>query len=149
LKPVGRGKRSKIIEGPVLRPFSYECSFGFFKSTSWLVPSAGQKIPVQPDWYLPRWKIPLDESRFLHACKGCTKYKGKNWAVFYVTQNINLPKVSPTRRSAQPFFVHRHSGIRKDFNLPICHFKMGSQTYLTLASTLGLEMKGHNYIIGE
>jgi len=59
------------MEGPVLRPFSFvKRNVGFFKSTSWLVPSAGQKIPVQPGWYLPRWKIPLDESRFLHACKG-------------------------------------------------------------------------------
>jgi hypothetical protein len=29
--------------------------------TGWLVPSAGQKIPVQPGWYLPLEKIPLVE----------------------------------------------------------------------------------------
>jgi len=29
--------------------------------TGWLVPSAGQKIPVQPGWYLPPQKIRLVE----------------------------------------------------------------------------------------
>jgi hypothetical protein len=31
------------------------------------VPSAGQKIPVQPGWYLPPQKIPLTENSFLEA----------------------------------------------------------------------------------
>jgi hypothetical protein len=35
-----------------------------------LVPSAGQKIPAQPGWYLPPQKIPLAENRFLQAGKG-------------------------------------------------------------------------------
>jgi hypothetical protein len=38
--------------------------------TVWLIPSTGQKIPVQPGWYLPQRKIPLDENRFLQAGKG-------------------------------------------------------------------------------
>ncbi len=33
--------------------------------TVWLVPSAGQKIPVEPGWYLPPQKILLAENRFL------------------------------------------------------------------------------------
>jgi len=37
--------------------------------TGWLVPSVGQKIPVNPDWYLPLQKIPIAENRFLQACK--------------------------------------------------------------------------------
>jgi len=31
--------------------------------TGWLVPSAGQEIPVQPGWYLPPQKILLDEKQ--------------------------------------------------------------------------------------
>jgi len=44
--------------------------------TGWLVPSTGQKIAVQPGWYLPPQKTPLAENRFLHA--------GKGQAVLYV-----------------------------------------------------------------
>ncbi len=39
-------------------------------STAWLVPSAGQKLPVQPDWYLPLQKIPHGENRFLQVGNG-------------------------------------------------------------------------------
>ncbi len=35
--------------------------------TGWLVPSVGQKIPVQPGLYLPLQKILLAENRFLQA----------------------------------------------------------------------------------
>jgi hypothetical protein len=35
--------------------------------TGCMVPSPGQKIPVQPGWYLPPWKIPLAENRFLQV----------------------------------------------------------------------------------
>jgi hypothetical protein len=51
--------------------------------TGWLVPSAGQKIPVQPSWYLPPQKTPLAEYGFLQAGKGSWKYKGKFQAVLY------------------------------------------------------------------
>ncbi len=45
--------------------------FHFFKIvTGWVVPSAGQKIPVQTGWYLTQPKIPLAENRFLQAGKG-------------------------------------------------------------------------------
>jgi hypothetical protein len=45
--------------------------FHFFEIvTGWLVPSAGQKIPVQPGWYLPPQNIPLGENRFLQAGEG-------------------------------------------------------------------------------
>jgi hypothetical protein len=43
--------------------------------TSWLLPSAGQKIPVQPGWCLPPQKIPLVENRFLQAGKGAKNTK--------------------------------------------------------------------------
>jgi hypothetical protein len=33
----------------------------------WLVPSAGQKIRVQPDWYLPPQKTSLAENRFFQG----------------------------------------------------------------------------------
>jgi len=49
--------------------FLRKAELGFFHFleivTGWLVPSAGQKIPVQPGWYLPPQKVPLDENMFL------------------------------------------------------------------------------------
>jgi len=53
--------------------------------TGWLVPSAGQKIPVQPGWYLPPQKTPLAKNRFLQAGKGAENTKGKIQAVLYIT----------------------------------------------------------------
>ncbi len=50
-----------------------------------LVPSAGQKIPVQSGWYLPPHKnppIPLAENRFLQARKGAENTKEKSWQCF-------------------------------------------------------------------
>jgi hypothetical protein len=49
----GQGNRLKITEGPVLRSFSFcKAELGFFHFleivTGWLVPSACQKIPLQP-----------------------------------------------------------------------------------------------------
>jgi hypothetical protein len=72
-----------IGKGPVLRSFSYrKQSWDFFTFleivTVWLVPSAGQKIPVEPGWYLPRQKIPLAENRFLHAGNGAENTKEKS-----------------------------------------------------------------------
>jgi hypothetical protein len=46
--------------------------------TGWLVPSAGQKIPLEPDWYLPPQNIPLAENRFLQAGKGAENAKEKS-----------------------------------------------------------------------
>jgi hypothetical protein len=46
--------------------------------TGWLLPSAGQKIPVQPGWYFPPLKIPLAENRFLQAGKGAKNRKEKS-----------------------------------------------------------------------
>jgi hypothetical protein len=43
--------------------------------TGSLVPSAGQKISVQPSWYLPPQKIPLAENRFLQASEGVENTK--------------------------------------------------------------------------
>jgi hypothetical protein len=45
--------------------------------TGWLVLSAGQKIPVQPGWYIPPQKIPLAGNRFLQANKGAENTKEK------------------------------------------------------------------------
>jgi hypothetical protein len=41
--------------------------------TSWLVPSPGQKIPIEPGWYLPEQKIAFAENRFLQAGAENTK----------------------------------------------------------------------------
>jgi len=46
--------------------------------TGWLVPSAGQKIPVQPGWYLPPQKTPLHKSSFLQAGKEVENTKEKS-----------------------------------------------------------------------
>jgi len=67
----------------VLRSFSYvNPSWDFFHFleivTGWLVPSAGQKIPVQSGRYLPPQKIPLAENRFLQAGKGAENAKEKS-----------------------------------------------------------------------
>ncbi len=49
------------------------------------MPSAGQKIPVQPGWwYLPPEKIQVAENRFLQAGKGAENTKEKIQAVLYV-----------------------------------------------------------------
>jgi hypothetical protein len=54
--------------------FLLEAELGIFHIlkivTGWVVlPSTGQKIPVQTGWYLPQQKNPLAENRFLHAGK--------------------------------------------------------------------------------
>jgi hypothetical protein len=59
---------------------------GFFHFSEivigWLVSSAGQKIPVQPGWYLPPQKIPLAQNRFLHAGEGAENTKEKSRQCF-------------------------------------------------------------------
>jgi len=63
-----------------------KAELGFFHFleivTGWLVPSAGQKIPVQPGWYLPPQKIPLAENRFLQAGNGAENTKETFWQCF-------------------------------------------------------------------
>jgi len=66
----------------VLSSFSYvKQGWGFFHFleivTGWLVPSTGQKIPLQLGWYLPPQKLPLAENRFLQARKGAENTKEK------------------------------------------------------------------------
>jgi hypothetical protein len=72
------------MEWPILKSFSYvKAEMGFFHFfeivTGQLVPSAGQKIPVQPCWYLPPQKIPVTQNRFLQAGKGAENTKEKFW----------------------------------------------------------------------
>jgi len=50
--------------------------------TGWLVPSTGQKIPIQPGWYLPLQKIRLAENRFLQRGKGAENTKEKSRQCF-------------------------------------------------------------------
>jgi hypothetical protein len=50
--------------------------------TGWLVPSAGQKITLQPGCYLPPQKIPLALKRFLEAGKGVENTKEKSGQCF-------------------------------------------------------------------
>jgi hypothetical protein len=70
----------------VLRSFSFRTAgLGFFHFveivTGWLVPSAGQNIPVQPGWYLLPQKILLAEYRFLQAGNGAENTTEKFQAV--------------------------------------------------------------------
>jgi hypothetical protein len=60
----------------------------------WLVPSAGQKIPVQPGWYLPPQKIPLAENRFLEVGKGAENTKEKSRPCFTSCENIQIWKLA-------------------------------------------------------
>jgi len=66
--------------------FLRKSELGFFHFleivTGWLVPSASQKISVQPRSYLPRQKIPLAENRFLQAGKGAENTKEKSRQCF-------------------------------------------------------------------
>jgi hypothetical protein len=55
----------------------------------WLVPSAGQKIPIQPGWYLPPQKISLAENRFLQAGNGAENTKEKIQAMLYTSQKVH------------------------------------------------------------
>ncbi len=67
--------------------FLRNVELGFFHFleivTGWLVPSAGQKIPVQHGWYLPPQKIPLAEYRFLQQAREL-KIPRKNQGSLYV-----------------------------------------------------------------
>ncbi len=71
--------------------FLHKRELGFFHLleivTGWLVPSAGQKIPVQPGGYLPPHKIPLAENRFRQAYNGAENTKEKIQAVLYELRN--------------------------------------------------------------
>ncbi len=66
--------------------FLRKAELGFFHFleivTSSLVPSAGQKIPVQPGWYLPLEKIPLAANRFLRGGRGAENTKEKSRQCF-------------------------------------------------------------------
>jgi len=56
-RPVSQGNRSKIAEGPLLGSFLCKAElvfFHFFRNSDSLADtSAGQKIPIQPGWYIP------------------------------------------------------------------------------------------------
>jgi hypothetical protein len=74
--------------------FLCKAELGFFHFleivTGWLVPSTGQKIPVQPGWYLPPQKIPLVENRFLQVGKGAESTKEKSRQCFKCAKRLNL-----------------------------------------------------------
>jgi len=63
--------------------------------TSWLIPSASQKTPVQPGWYLPPQKISFAENRFLRAGKGAENIKRKIQAVLYDAVRATSSKGAP------------------------------------------------------
>jgi hypothetical protein len=64
----------------------HKAGLGFFYfleiATGWLVPSACQKIPIQPDWYFPLQKVLLAKNRFVQAGKGVENTKEKSRQCF-------------------------------------------------------------------
>ncbi len=51
-------------------------------ATGWLVPSACQKIPIQPGWYFPLQKVLLAKNRFVQGGKGAENTKEKSRQCF-------------------------------------------------------------------
>jgi hypothetical protein len=82
-----------IGEGPEYTLFLHKAELGFFHFleivTGWLVPSAGQKIPEQPGWYLLLQKVPLAENRFLHAANGAENTKEKSRQCFPCRSDVS------------------------------------------------------------
>ncbi len=72
--PKAEGTCGKSRKGLYSGHFPSKAELAFFHFleivTGLLVPSGGQKILVQPDWYLSPQKISLAENRFLQAGKG-------------------------------------------------------------------------------
>jgi hypothetical protein len=112
VKNVGIGKRACT---QVL--FLSKVELGFFHIfeivTGWLVPSIGQKIPMQPSWYLPPQKIPLAGRNFFRQVREL-KMQRKNPGNALRTNNNKLPQRSislncdvkftsfPTRKVSKP-----------------------------------------------
>jgi hypothetical protein len=77
----GRPREQVEIHGRACTHVLFLCKaeLGFFHFleivTGWLVPSASQKIPVQPGWYLQLQKIRPAENTFLQAGKGAENTK--------------------------------------------------------------------------
>jgi hypothetical protein len=68
---------------------SWESCSLFRIVTGWLVSSAGQKIPVQPGWYLPLQKNLLAGNRFIQAGKGAENTKEKSRQCFTAKTDQN------------------------------------------------------------
>jgi hypothetical protein len=84
--------------------FLRKAGLGFFHFLEivrgWLVPSTGQKIPLQPGWYLPpQKKLPLAENRFLHAGKGAENTKEKKSRQCFMDLRIVISMYFPPTKS--------------------------------------------------
>ncbi len=98
-KPICTGEASEHRPFPDLRSVPKagtpreQVKLGFFHFleivTSWLVPSAGQKILVQPSWYLPRSRSRLLKTGLFRQVGSC-KCKGKIQAVLYDGSNQHV-----------------------------------------------------------
>jgi hypothetical protein len=127
-RPVGQGNRSKITEGPVFRSFSYgKQSWEFFSlfwiATSWLVPSAGQKIPVQPGWYLPLQKNLLAGNKFIQAGKGAENRKEKSRQCFMASKQIKMV------REVLNYLINLHWVSQSGSNCFFCTFISAKNIY--------------------
>ncbi len=86
--------------------FLHKAELGFFHFLeivrAWLVPTARQKIPVQPGRYLPPQKNPLAGNRFLQAGKGTENRKDQNpGRAFRAHDHILLTPLSVYRQYRQ------------------------------------------------
>jgi hypothetical protein len=68
----------------------------------WLVPSAGQTIPVQPGWKLPWQKIRLAENKFLGAGKGAENANEKPGSALRVKTILFLSRVGKMNDQESP-----------------------------------------------
>jgi hypothetical protein len=116
----------KITEGPILWAYTLvlflrKAELGFFHCLEivtsclvlsasqktpvqpGLVPSTGQKILVQPSWYLRPQKIPLAENRFLQTGKGAENTREKSRQCFTQQQTNHLQTEQKYKQSFSSF----------------------------------------------
>jgi hypothetical protein len=55
-----------------------------------MIPSSGQKIPVQLGWYLPPQKVPLAENKFFQTQNGAENIKETVHAMLSVFKNVHV-----------------------------------------------------------
>ncbi len=93
--------------------FLRKAELGFFHFlevvTSWLVPSARQKIQVQPGWYLKPEKIPLAENRFLQAGAGAENTKEISRQCFKCGE-ISFSTIWIFKKIVQPYLFQLNTG---------------------------------------
>ncbi len=89
-----------------------------------MVPSAGQKIPVQPGWYLPPQKTPCHKNSFLQAGKEAENTKEKSrQCVAEPEEPLQKRRVALSRSKSQ-----FHTGP-KSLAQPLAQAKNGDELF--------------------